>query len=382
MSSWSCSVPPGSPRTWHVDHPKNLGFASTGRILRGVELTAALARVERVCEQETDARRLRERIVDVLRQALRVDAYAFVMTDPGSEVGVDPLAEVPCLPQLPELIRLKYLTDVNRWTSLTSAAGLRAATGDRPEASLLWRELLRRYNIGDVASAVFRDRFGCWGFLDLWRAGADARFDDAELGLLTRIAEPVATALRRAQARTLLVGPTPRSRPGPVVLLLSPGLEVRGQTPQTPEYLRTLLPSAPDVPPVPAVAYNAAAQLLAVEAGVDVHPPIGRLHLAGGHWLTVRADRLDAVESGEQRPIAVTIETASPVERCELFARAFGLSARESELLGHLAAGRDTKKTAALMFVSEYTIQDHIKAISAKTGVRTRRTLISLVMGG
>ena len=346
-----------------------------------MELTAAAARVERVCEQETDARKLRERIVDVLRQALRVDAYAFVMTDPGSEVGLDPLAEVPCLPELPKLIRLKYLTDVNRWTSLTSAAGLLAATGDQPEASLLWRELLWRYDVGDVASVVFRDRFGCWGFLDLWRTGTGARFDDAQLALLTRIAEPVATALRRAQARTLLAGSEQRSRPGPVVLLLSPRLEVRGQTPQTPEYLRTLLPPAPDAPPVPAVAYNVAAQLLAIEAGVDAHPPIGRVHLASGRWLTARADRLDAAESGEQRPIAVTIEAASPTERSELFTRAFGLSARESELLGHLAAGRGTKETAALMFVSEYTVQDHLKAISAKTGVHTRRALVSLVTG-
>lgn len=346
-----------------------------------VELSAVAARVEQVCKQETDARRLREQIIYVLRQALRVDAYAFVLTDPSSEVGVDPLAEVPCLSELPKLIQLKYLTDVNRWTSLASAAGLRAATHDQREASLLWRGLLRRYDIGDVASAVFRDRFGCWGFLDLWRAGAGARFEDAELGLLTRIAEPVATALRRAQAGTLLVASTQRSRPGPVVLLLSPELEVRGQTPQTPEYLRTLLPPAPEAPLVPAVAYNVAAQLLAVESGVDTHPPIGRVHLADGRWLTVRADRLDAVDSGEQRPIAVTIESATPVERCELFARAFGLSARESELLGHLAAGRDTKGTAALMFVSEYTVQDHLKAISAKTGVRTRRALISLVTG-
>ena len=286
-----------------------------------MELTDFAARVERVCEQETDARRLRERIVDVLRQTLRVDAYAFVMTDPGSEVGVDPLAEVPCLPELPTLIRLKYLTGVNRWTSLTRAAGLRAATRDQPAASLLWRDLLRRYDIGDVASAVFRDRFGCWGFLDVWRAGVGARFEDAELGLLTRIAEPVATALRRAQARTLLVSSTQRSKPGPVVLLLSPGLEVQGQTPQTPEYLCTLLPPAPHTPPVPAVAYNVAAQLLAVEAGIDAHMPIGRIHLAEGRWLTVRADRLDAVESGEQRPIAVSIEAATPIERSDLFAR-------------------------------------------------------------
>ena len=355
-----------------MDHPKNLGFMPARRILRKVKDT--VARIERVCAQETDARSLRERILDVLKRDLRIDAYAFVMTDPDSEVGVDPLAEVPCLPELPTLVRLKYLTDVNRWTSLTAAAGLREATGDQPDRSLVYRELLRRYDVGDVASTVFRDRFGCWGFLDLWRTGADARFSGAELDLLTRITEPVTPALRRAQARTLLERPTQRPPTGPVVLLLSPQLDVQGQTPQTLEYLRTLLPPVPDAPPIPAAAYNVAAQLLAVEAGVDTHPPVARVHLTEGRWLTVRADRL-AVD------IAVTIETATPSERSDLFARAFGLSPRESELLAHLAAGRDTKETAALMFVSEYTIQDHLKAISAKSGVRTRRALVGLVTG-
>jgi DNA-binding CsgD family transcriptional regulator len=221
---------------------------------------------------------------------------------------------------------------------------------------------------------VFRDRFGCWGFLDLWRTGADARFSGAELDLLVRVIDPVTRALRGAQARTLLERPTRRPGTGPVVLLLSPRLEVRGQTTETPEYLRTLLPPAPGAPPVPAVAYNVAAQLLAVEAGVDTHAPVARVHLTEGRWLTVRADRLESF-------IAVTLETAAPSERSDLFARAFGLSPRESELLAHLAAGRDTKEIAARMFVSEYTIQDHLKAISAKSGVHTRRTLIGLVTG-
>jgi hypothetical protein len=43
--------------------------------------------------------------------------------------------------------------------------------------------------------------------------------------------------------------------PGPVVLLLSPGLAVRAQTPQTQRYLRVLVPSdAEDQAPVPARA--------------------------------------------------------------------------------------------------------------------------------
>lgn len=46
-----------------------------------------------------------------------------------------------------------------------------------------------------------------------------------------------------------------------------PDLEVRAQTPETQEFLRVLVPPTEGRAPIPASAYNAAAQLLAVEAG-------------------------------------------------------------------------------------------------------------------
>ena len=69
------------------------------------------------------------------------------------------------------LIALKYLTRINRWTTLDGApvALLQEATGGDLSLSLLWHDLLCGYGVSDVASLVFRDGFGCWGFLDLWR---------------------------------------------------------------------------------------------------------------------------------------------------------------------------------------------------------------------
>src|SRR4029077_8089647 len=87
-----------------------------------------------------------------------------------------------------------------------------------------------------------------------------------------------------------------------VVLLLSPVLEVRAQTPQTQRYLQVLVPpEAEDQAPVPAGAYNVAAQLLAAEAGVDDSPPVARVHLAGGRWLTLRAARMGTSPAGASR---------------------------------------------------------------------------------
>ncbi len=321
-------------------------------------------------------------MLDEIRRSVAFDASAWLLTDPASEVGCAPLADVPCLPDLPRLIHLKYLTVVNRWTGLDGpAAGLRSATGDDRASSLVWREMLDHHDVGDVASLVFRDRFGCWGFLDLWRAGSGARFEEAELDTLSAITGPVTEALRRAQAQTF-ASPVPTyDRGGPAVLVLASDLVVRGQTPPTDGYLRQLLPPNDGGAPVPAGAYNVAAQLLAVEAGVDDHPPVARVHLADGIWLTFRAASIGDGGPTERGTIAVSIELAGPAERMSLFTRACGLSPRESELLVHLATGSDTRQVARQMAISEHTIQDHLKSIFAKTGAPNRQTLLARAVG-
>jgi DNA-binding CsgD family transcriptional regulator len=320
-----------------------------------------------------------------IHQVVGFDAYVWLLTDPETSVGSAPLADVPSplLPLLPRLIRLKYLTEVNRWTTLdSSAATLRETTSGELSRSRLWRELLGSYGIVDMASCVFRDRFGCWGFFDLWRTGAGAHFTETEAAYLTSITEAVTKALRRCQANTFVVRPTsvPR-RPGPVVLLLSPELQVLGQTPQTHEYLRVLVPPADGRAPIPASAYNVAAQLLAVEADVDRNPPSARVHLSEGLWVSLRAARIGGSEPSDERNIAVTIEETSPTRRVSLFGRAFGLSAREMELLGHLMTGTDTRELARRMFLSEHTVQDHLKSIFSKTSTRNRRSLLSRALG-
>jgi DNA-binding CsgD family transcriptional regulator len=246
---------------------------------------------------------------------------------------------------------------------------------------LVWRDLLARYDVNDVASLVFRDRFGCWGFLDLWRIGKESHFTEAEAKQLGEFAAPICEALRRCLARTFDLVTSGLHRGGPVLVMLSPDLQVRALTPGTEEYLKILLPPDVDRRPIPAGAYNVAAQLLAVEAGVDDHPPSARVHLSAGVWLTLRAARMGGAAPTDQYDIAVTIESTPPAERMALFVRASGLSDREAELIGHLVAGLDTHRIAERMFVSEHTVQDHLKSIFAKTGARNRRTLLTRVVG-
>ncbi len=348
----------------------------------------ARERIGAVISELVDAKRLRLQVLAVLREVIDFDAYVWLLTDPVTTVGAAPLADVPCLPELPALIKAKYATPVNRWTTLqlqkSPAGTLSDAAGGELDRSLMWRDVLRRYGIGDVASLVFADQFGCWGFLDLWRNSTRGPFSAADAGFLAATTTSLATALRHCQARTF-VDPATQHRPdhGPVVLTLDDDLRITSRTAASRGWLDALLPPKADERSIPASAYNVAAQLLAVEQGVDAHPALARTHLADGFWLALRAARLspDQPSAGGPATIVVTIEEASAAERVELFGRAFGLSAREYELLGLLATGSDTRRMAREMSLSEHTIQDHLKSIFAKTGAHDRVTVLSRALG-
>lgn len=345
-------------------------------------LSRCARRIEALCETVDDARALRVGVLAELRSAIGVDAFAFVLTDPRTAVGVAPVAQVPWMAELPRQIALKYLTTVNRWTTLGDepVALLHEATGGDMTRSLLWSELLSRHGVSDAASVVFADRFGCWAFLELWRIGGDARFTAHEADLLGAVVPPLVPALRRCQARALtLRGPAPSPRAAPVVLLLTDRLEIVGQTPEAAGYLRLLVPPAEGRAPIPAAAYNVAGQLLAVEAGVDANPATARVHVAGGLWMTARAARLQDAPT-ETPAIAVTLEPTSMADRTDLIARACGLTPRERDVLERLP-GRSTRELAAAMVLSEHTVQDHLKAIFDKTGTRSRRSLVALALG-
>lgn len=307
------------------------------------------------------------------------DYYVWAGTDPVTGVGASPLAEVPSLADLPQVVRSKYLAAANRWTHLASnrVYTLRGASrlGDP------WTEMLRGYGVVDVASAVLRDRFGIWGFLDLWRCTVTGPpFTVAETDFLTSLLPQLTTTMRMSIASTF----APASNEtdiGPVVLVLSEQLVPREQTPQTDVQLRALLPTSPDLPPIPAVALNVAAQLLAAEAGIDDHPAAARLAYGPGQWITVRAARLGPPTPVTEPGIAVTIARSTTFERVEVYTRALGLTARETELVNLLVPGADTRTVARSLGITEHTVNEHLKSIFAKAGTQSRRQLIANATG-
>ena len=67
--------------------------------------------------------------------------------------------------------------------------------------------------------------------------------------------------------------------------------------------------------------------------------------------------------------VAVVVEPTSPVALAPLIVAAYGLTARESQVTQRLLTGLARKTISSELRISLHTVNDHVKAVFAKTGV-------------
>ncbi|CAN7296404.1 helix-turn-helix transcriptional regulator [Arthrobacter sp. LjRoot14] len=351
----------------------------------------SLERIGDLCGSPLEDHDLRAALLAEIGGIVPFSSFVWPLTDPETCTGISPMARIPCPQELPALIRLKYVTTPGRWTALIDngppAVTLRTATGGDPARSPLWNGVLRRYGVVDVLSTVFADRYGCWGWLDLWRSADDGLFTDLEAKHLAAVAPVIAAGLRRSRAARMRLDAKPRRDVPPVaglpqqaVLTLDSELEVTSRSASAADWLCLLQPGPRPFEAVPAEVFNVAAQLLAREAGVDSHPASARVSIGSGRWAVLRSFRLDPRENGAAK-LAVTIQECPAGERLDVFARCFGLTRRQRSLLELAAGGLDTAALAAALRISPYTVQDQFKLVFAACGVRSRNSLLALALG-
>ncbi|MFF0546005.1 response regulator transcription factor [Nocardia thailandica] len=260
----------------------------------------------------------------------------------------------------------------------TPAAGVHLVTdGEVHRSTRMARFMMPRFGFGDEARLVFRDGREIWGAMALFRGPDDRPFDAAETEFLASLAAPFARGVRAGLLTRIadVVAPVPGA--GPAVIIVGPDDEITQMTPAAEQWIAELADSPAHGDPLcPVAALVGAARRYA--RGETPVPPRCRLRTTHGMWLVLQAGPLSAFRDREG-DVVVTIEEARPPEIVALVVAAFGLTPRERDVTQLVLQGIDTKEIATTLHLSAYTVQDHLKSVFDKAGVRSRRELVSRV---
>jgi DNA-binding CsgD family transcriptional regulator len=254
--------------------------------------------------------------------------------------------------------------------------GLDQQTHQQMGQSRRYREILAPMGLGDELRAALITQDVCWGFLCLHRDRSGQPFTPVEAAFLRRLAPHLAEGLRDTVLLGAATAKTSSDAPG--LLLLAEDLSIVAMTP-TAERLLAEVAEADRFPihGLPAAVSAAAARLQATERHSEGTPELApkvRLRTASGQWLVLHASRPRGATADGQ--IAVIFEVARPVEIAQLIVQAYALSRRESEIVRLVAQGLSTTEMAETFQITSNTVQDHLKAIFEKVGVRSRRELV------
>jgi DNA-binding CsgD family transcriptional regulator len=266
--------------------------------------------------------------------------------------------------------------DVTKLDRLARAAHhvgvLSAATGGQLDRSARYRMVLGPLGVSDELRAVLAVDGISWGWLALFRFSAGT-FTAAEAASVEQLVPHLARAWRAA-----LLAATSRTIPldaAPAVVLVDEAGRVDALTAAAQDLLDQLPPGrtgrTPDVLGALAVSTQAAAAR--EPPGPDPDQAMTRTILPGadGSWVLLEAAAL----SGPGKLVAVTIRPAGRSEVGELLLRTYGLTNRETQVALAVLRHETNQEIASALSISAWTVQDHLKAIFAKTGVRARREL-------
>lgn len=346
----------------------------------------AAARISELAGRGLDLVRFWEDAAEVVSAAVpHYRAPCWFMLDPASLLITSHYdhGEIPELP--PEWLANEYYQDdVHDITSVARSergiSTLHEASGGDPTRSPRWR--LNMAMGGDQELLVaLRTRAGeAWGMLGLYRAPGERQFDRDELELLRGLSPYLAEGARRA----LLVGEAsdPEGPDAPGLVVLDDHWRVESLTPGVERWLAELpegvWKEGGKLPPsILAVAGRALRTVDRHDAPGEV--AVARVLSREGRWIVLHGAALVA---GGARRVAVIVEPAHPARITPLLMAAYGLTHREQEITRRVLCGDSTGEIADRLFVSPHTVQQHLKSVFEKTGVRSRRELVGKVFFG
>ena len=328
------------------------------------------------------------------------DGFCVLTMDPATHVPTGEIVEnglpAAAMSRLTE-IELSG-ADVNTFAALARAdrhaAGLSAATDGDLDRSRRHRELRRPHGLGDELRAALVVDGTTWGAYPPARRHP-ARLPAADTALVAAVADALADGLRRATLAEACTGA--RAERGIGVLALAGDGTVLAVDPAAERWLaqlrdeprRLLISTAPPSRPTaaclprPCTAATTAPRrghrrrlpgprIAAGQAAEDGRPRPGPHRPRAAGWCCTPAP-----PRGRTRPRP---SSSGPPRwrRSRPSSRAPTASARrERAVTGLVARGLATTAIGAELHLSPWTVQDHLKAIFGKVGVRSRGELVA-----
>jgi len=318
----------------------------------------------RLADRDLDRYDFAREATRVLRRAVPFDAVVAVWLDPETGLPVDEWIDNSLAggagSRLPEIGL--HETDITAFRQLAAsgrrAASLSEATGGSRRPGGLGDEL-RVVRFGDS---------GMWCGYVMYRERGAPDFAAREVDLVASL-NGECLDLQRVRLQQDLSSDLGDGDPGLLLLDDQDGVEMANAAAGA--WLDELRARRRRLPLVVTAVARRAREIASGDSDLEA---TARARTADGRWVFVRGWVL---RNGTAARTAITLEPARAPELGELLAEAYGLTARERRVSELVAEGLSNAAIAARLYLSIYTVQDHLKAIFEKLDVSNRGQLVA-----
>jgi DNA-binding CsgD family transcriptional regulator len=347
----------------------------------------AFSEVKRLCcAGRLDGLALLGEVIERLRRVVPFEAYCASTKDPASGFITHGMAEemggADDIFWSLERLYFEHHQSVRRMVDThQSVALLSETTGGDLERSIRYLEYLRPLGLVHEMRGAFTSGGYLWGSMDLVRESGSPDFEPREANLLHRITPHLGNGLKIAALRMQ----TPVEEGGtdvPGVLTLDYQGSVVQYTPAAERWLRDLEDLGPgwrELDGLPRAVRTVVLTLrraLSPERDRDEESvPTLRARARSGRWLTLYGSLTEATPQRRAETV-IMIEPTKPEELLPFSMSAYSLSPREEELVKLVVRGLSTTRISRTLFISEHTVQNHLRSIFEKVGVRSRGELV------
>ena len=329
--------------------------------------------------QQQSSYQYREDILKQIKNYIPFDAYCFSLLDPYRLLSSGAVTHEGIEVIHDQLFSNEYqVNDYNQFIDLMMenrpVASLYETTHGQPELSERYRTILEPAGFIDELRVIFMEEGKCWGQLALFRSKAQVHFKPDEIKWLYSILPSTTASLKQFYLQGVEKdwSHTP-SETG--IMMLSEQLELIGANETALELLEMLRAEENIVgPTLPRSVRVLCKSSHGEEKATSPLRSNLLVYLSAGYYVSIEANALVNHEGKLQ--FAISFQKATANDLIPLLSDAYHLSLREREVLTHILRGSSTKEIAHALYISPYTVQDHLKSIFTKTKVTTRRELI------